>query len=103
MRALKERAGSTALGRGKMFMRAWPFLSMRLAGMRLPGNEVRLRGSAMRMRAPFWSRDSEKSPARSRAVGKVRRWRELGYLRGRNSCDQKKKSFSRFLLKDPMV
>src|SRR5450756_1064850 len=88
-------------GSGKMFSRACPFGSMRLAGTRLPGNGCKVLGSFTTINAPLWLTDWEKSPVLSSAVGTVTFCKALVFLIGQNSSVQKKKSLLRFLLKCP--
>src|ERR1017187_331079 len=83
---------------GRKLSSAWLLLLIALAGMMLPGRGWRVEGSRTVMSVPFWFTDWEKSPFRSSFVGTVYVANALVVV-GQYSCDQKKKSFSRDLLK----
>ena len=93
---------SKKLAAGSTLSNAWPLESMRFAGTILPGNGVRLLfGSCTTMSALFTSRDCEKLPPRSSAVGTVCCPIAEGIVSGQNSCDQKKNSLSLLELNFP--
>src|SRR5262245_54472896 len=96
IRALYVYFGSKVEGSGNTFRSPCPALSIRFCGMTLPGNGVLLFcGSTIWIKAPLVSKEREKSPWRSAAVGKVRCTSELGDLRGRKSFAQKKNTLLR--------
>src|SRR5579883_2552360 len=89
----------TKLGSGKKFSIAWPNGVMREDGITLPGNGALVLGSVIVINDPLFWKLCEKSPLRSKAVGVYLVWTLPLTNCPVYSCDQKKNSRRRSLLK----